>query len=89
MDPYSHQVGLSGKSVTPKLYLALGISGSANHLAGMSASEVVVAVNRDPEANIFRLADFGIVGDLTEFLPALLARLDRREGRHAPEEGPK
>ena len=87
--PYSHQVGLSGKSVTPKLYLALGISGSANHLAGMSASEVVVAVNRDPEANIFRLADFGIVGDLAEFLPALLARLDRREGRHAPEEGPK
>jgi len=87
--PYSHQVGLSGKSVTPKLYLALGISGSANHLAGMSASEVVVAINKDPEASIFRLADLGIVGDLTEVLPALLARLDRREGRRAPEEGPR
>jgi len=75
--PYSHQIGLSGKSVAPRLYLALGISGSANHLAGMSASEVIVAVNNDPEANIFKVADFGIVGDIAEILPALLARLAR------------
>lgn len=73
--PYSHQVGLSGKSVTPKVYLALGISGSSNHLAGMSGSEVIVAVNRDPDADILRLADLGIVGDLGEVLPALLERL--------------
>ena len=75
--PYSHQIGLSGKSVTPKLYMALGISGSPNHLAGMSSSEVVVAVNKDPEANIFKVADFGIVGDLAELVPVLLERLDQ------------
>jgi len=75
--PYSHQVGLSGKAVTPKLYLALGISGSPNHLAGMSSSEAVVAVNKDPEADIFKVADFGIVGDLAEIIPVLLERLDR------------
>lgn len=72
---YAHQVGLSGQSVTPKLYLALGISGSANHLAGMSSSERIVAVNKDPEANILKVADFGIVGDLTEIVPAFLTRL--------------
>lgn len=74
---YAHQVGLSGKSVTPKLYMALGISGSPNHLAGMSSAEIVVAVNKDPEANIFKVADFGIVGDLAEVVPVLLERLDR------------
>jgi len=72
---YAHQIGLSGKSVTPKLYMALGISGSANHLAGMSSSEKVVAINKDPEANIFRVADFGIVGDLEEVVSVLLDRL--------------
>ena len=74
---YAHQIGLSGKSVTPRLYMALGISGSPNHLAGMSSSDVIVAVNKDPEANIFKVADFGIVGDLAEIIPALLERLDR------------
>lgn len=74
---YAHQIGLSGKSVTPRLYMALGISGSPNHLAGMSSSEVIVAVNKDPEANIFKVADFGIVGDLAEVIPVLLERLDR------------
>jgi len=73
---YAHQIGLSGKSVTPKLYMALGISGSPNHLAGMASSEVIVAVNKDPEANIFKVADFGIVGDLADVIPVLLERLD-------------
>jgi len=75
---YAHQVGLSGKSVTPKLYMALGISGSANHLAGMSSSEKVVAVDKDPEASMFKVADFGIVGDLAEVVPVLLERLGAR-----------
>lgn len=79
--PYSHQVGLSGKSVTPQLYLAFGISGSANHLAGMSGSEAVVAINKDPDADIHRLADLAIVGDVAEVLPALIERLERR-GTH-------
>jgi electron transfer flavoprotein alpha subunit len=74
---FAHQVGLSGKSVTPKLYMALGISGSPNHLAGMSSAELIVAVNKDPQASIFQVADFGIVGDLAEVVPALLRRLDR------------
>ena len=76
--PYSHQVGLSGKSVTPRLYVALGISGSAAHLAGMSSAEVIVAINKDSGANIFKVADFGIVGDLFEIAPALLEQLNQR-----------
>lgn len=84
---YAHQVGLSGKSVTPKLYMALGISGSANHLAGMSSSEKVVAVNKDPEANIFRVADFGIVGELEDVVPVLLERLDHAARGQSKSEG--
>ena len=75
--PYSHQVGLSGKSVTPKLYVALGVSGVAAHLAGMSSAEIIVAVNKDPSANIFKVADFGIVGDLFEVIPVLLEKIDQ------------
>ena len=78
---YRHQVGLSGRTVRPQVYIACGISGAVQHQAGMKTSDVIIAVNKDPEAPIFRISSLGVVGDLYEVIPRLIEKIKEHSGR--------